>query len=253
MQHDTGHYPFLYTETNTQLYYMPGAFPLAAHIVLERMGAPFEIVEVKREALKNPEYLGLNPMGVVPTLLDGDFVLAENVASMLYLAETHPHARLAGADDARSRAQVKHWLGFLNSDLHQSFKPLFSPDQYLTEESQNADLAVHAKARLLSLFALVDAAQSQHAWLAGTQRSIVDPYLYVLLRWAHAKAIDLGRMDNLHRFFQHMCSDSAFKPRSTPKDWTDSRRPCQRCRGSGAVLPGPRTRVAQRLSIGTYA
>lgn len=110
VQHDTGHYPFLYTETNTQLHYMPGAFPLAAHIVLEWMDAPFEIVEVKREALKNPEYLRLNPMGAVPTLEDGDLVLNENVAILLYLAETHPQAHLADADDPRSRAQVNHWL-----------------------------------------------------------------------------------------------------------------------------------------------
>lgn len=66
---------------------------------------------------------------------------------------------------------------------------------------------MHAKARLRSLFAVVDAALSKRAWLAGTQSSIVDPHLYELLRWAHAKAIDLGGMDNLHRFFQHMCRD----------------------------------------------
>ncbi len=190
-----------------KLYYMPGACPLAAHIVLEWIGAPFETVKVERDALKSPEYLRLNPAGVVPTLVDDDFVLTENVAILLYLAETHPQAQLAGAADPRSHARVNRWLGFLNSDLHQSFKPLFSPANYLADESQHEDLAVHAKARLRSLFALVDAPLAQHEWLAGSQRSIVDPYLYVLLRWARAKAIDLGGMDNLQRFFQRMHDD----------------------------------------------
>ncbi|MEO7072742.1 MAG: glutathione S-transferase N-terminal domain-containing protein [Rhodanobacter sp.] len=190
-----------------KLYYMPGACPLAAHIVLEWIGAPFEIVEVKRNALKEPEYLRLNPAGVVPTLVDDDLVITENVAILQYLAETHPQARLTG-DTPRARAKVNHWLGFLNSDVHQSFKPLFSPASFIDEEAQHAALAAHAKQKLRTLFALADAGLRDHDWLAGSTRCIADPYLYVLLRWARAKAIDLGGLDNLQGFFQRMHADA---------------------------------------------
>jgi glutathione S-transferase len=189
-----------------KLYYMPGACPLAAHIVLEWIGAPFEIVEVKRDALKSPEYLRLNPAGVVPTLVVDDLVITENVAILLYLAETHPAAQLAG-DSPRTRARVNHWLGFLNSDVHQSFKPLFSPERYVRDAAQHADLAMHTKEKLRGLFALADAGLSNCEWLGGSRRCIADPYLYVLLRWARAKAIDLGGMDNLQHFFQRMHAD----------------------------------------------
>jgi glutathione S-transferase len=189
-----------------KLYYMPGACPLAAHIVLEWIGAPFEIVEVKRDALKSPEYLRLNPAGVVPTLVVDDLVITENVAILLYLTEIHPEAQLTG-DTPRTRARVNHWLGFLNSDVHQSFKPLFSPERYVSDAAQHADLAMHAKEKLRGLFALANAGLSDREWLAGSHRSIADPYLYVLLRWARAKAIDLGGFDNLQHFFQRMHAD----------------------------------------------
>ena len=189
-----------------KLYYMPGACPLAAHIVLEWIGAPFEIAEVKRDALKSPEYLHLNPAGVVPTLVVDDLVITENVAILLYLAETHPQAQLTG-DTPRTRARVNHWLGFLNSDVHQSFKPMFSPERYVSDTAQHADLAMHAKEKLRGLFALADAGLSDREWLAGSHRCVADPYLYVLLRWARAKAIDLGGLDNLQQFFQRMHAD----------------------------------------------
>ncbi len=193
-----------------KLYYMPGACPLVAHTVLEWIGAPFEIAEVKREALKSPEYLRLNPAGVVPTLVDGDFVLNENVAILHYLADLHPQAKLAG-EGPRGRADVNHWLGFLNSDVHQSFKPMFSPERYLADSSQYDDLAAHAKRRLQVLFAVADTPLTKHDWLAGAGRSIADPYLYVLLRWAKAKEIDLGAMDGLQRFFKRMQADPGVK------------------------------------------
>lgn len=190
-----------------KLYYMPGACPLATHIVLEWIGAPYELAEVKRDALKSPEYLRLNPAGLVPTLTVDDLVITENVAILQYLAETHPEAGLTG-DTPRARIPVNHWLGFINSDVHQSFKPLFSPERYIDDSAQHADLEKHAQAKLRGLFALADAGLSGHDWLAGSHRSIADPYLYVVLRWARAKAIDLGGMDNLQRFFQRMHADA---------------------------------------------
>lgn len=194
-----------------KLYYMPGACPLATHIVLEWIGAKHELAEVKRDALKSPEYLRLNPAGVVPTLTDGDLVLTENVAILHYLAEKYPQAKLAGDDSAVSRAEVNHWLGFLNSDMHQSFKPMFSPERYITDRALDTDLAEHAKTRLRNLFALADTPLRQHDWLSASGRSIADPYLYVLLRWAKFKSIDLSGLDHLEAFFKRMQADAGVK------------------------------------------
>lgn len=194
-----------------KLYYMAGACPLATHIVLEWIGAPYEITEVKHDQLRTPEYLKINPAGLVPALVDGDLTLTENVAILHYLDDLHPDKQLAGGSTARGRAEVNRWLGFINSDMHQSFKPVFSPGRYLTDKSQHTELVANASTKLRGLFELINVPLTKHDWLTGTTRSVADAYLFVLLRWAKAKAIDLSDLDGLERFFKRMHDDAGVK------------------------------------------
>src|SRR4026207_1982388 len=83
-----------------KLYYFPGSGALADPIVLAWIGAPGEAVKLDREGLKSPEFLALNPSGAVPVLVDGDFVLTQNVAILGYLPEQHPQASWDGAGNA---------------------------------------------------------------------------------------------------------------------------------------------------------
>ncbi len=190
-----------------KLYYLPGACSLADHIVLEWTGASCETVEVARDKLKSPEYLAISPGGTVPALVEDDgWTLTENEAILHYLAEKHPEADLAGTG-IRGRAEVNRWLGFLNSDVHQSFKPLFAPASFIGDEAQFGDLQHHAREKLGKLFARIDAQLENHAWLAGEHRSIADPYLFVVLRWAHAKKVPLDNLLSLDAFHGRMRED----------------------------------------------
>ena len=58
-----------------QLHYFPGNASLIPHIVLEELGVPFELKYVDRAvaAHKSPEYLALNPNGLIPVLVDTSF------------------------------------------------------------------------------------------------------------------------------------------------------------------------------------
>lgn len=191
-----------------KLYYLPGACSLASHITLEWIGAPYEATKVERDQLKSPEYLKINPGGQVPALVDDDgWTLTENVAILHYLAELHPQPRLDGDGSPRGRAEVNRWLGFLNSDVHQSFKPLFGPGRFIADEAQHAPLQANARDKLHGLFARVDTQLDGRDWLTGT-RSITDPYLFVMLRWADGKQVDLAGMDQLRRFFERMKTDT---------------------------------------------
>ena len=59
------------------LHYFPGNASMAPHILLEEIGAPFELVLVDRPNAghKTPEYLQLNPNGLIPVFVDGPLVL----------------------------------------------------------------------------------------------------------------------------------------------------------------------------------
>jgi glutathione S-transferase len=190
-----------------KLWYYPGACALADHIVLEWIGATYDLVEMNRTSVKSPEYLALNPNGNVPLLQHRDFLLTENVAILVYLAELHPEARLLGDGTPRGRAEVLRWLAFLNSDVHGAFKPIFSPWRFHPDEAEAPKVVEAARVRVRDFLERLDAQLDGRDWLAG-ERSIADPYLFVMLRWAVGQDIELGDLENLGRFMERMYDDA---------------------------------------------
>jgi len=67
------------------------------------------VVDLSAGAQRSPDYLRLNPNGVVPTLVDGNLVLWESSAILLYLAEKYPHGGLL-PQALDERARVYKWL-----------------------------------------------------------------------------------------------------------------------------------------------
>lgn len=194
-----------------KLYYMPGACSLASHIVLEWLGKPYETHKLGRDELKGPEFLKINPLGAVPALSDGDWTITQNAAILEYLAELAPQSQLLGDGSPRSRAEVRRWLGFINSDIHKTFSMIFGAQRFVGEEGAQKELAGSASKLLTKLFAQLDAQLAGKPYLAGGAPSVADAYLYVVLRWAHAKEVDLSGLDNLAAFFKRMEEDAGVK------------------------------------------
>lgn len=191
-----------------KLYYLPGACSLASHIVLEWIGAPYDTHRLSREEMKSEAYRRISPLGAVPALEVDGWVLTQNAAILGFLADSFPAARLGGDGTPKGRAQVNHWLAFVNSDVHPAFKPLFGATAYLADEAAIGKTRAHAKQVLRGLFERVNAQLQGRDWIAGTC-SIADPYLFVTLRWAHAAQIGLADLKDLGRFFERMHGDAA--------------------------------------------
>ena len=190
-----------------KLYISPGACSTADHIVLEWAGKPYTTQVVSREERATPAYRKLNPAGAVPVLEDGDWSLTQNTAILNYLADIAPESGLGGDGTPKGRAEVNRWLGFLNSDMHPAFKPMFGTTNYLEDEATIKKTHDNARKQLRGLFERVDAQLGKHDWLAGT-RSIADPYLFVMLRWAKGTKVDLSGLDQLAKFEQRMRADA---------------------------------------------
>jgi len=189
-----------------KLYYSPGACSLADHIALEWIGKPYEAERVSGEQRKTPEYLKINPAGAVPALQEGDWVLTQNAAILNFLADSFPEAGLGGDGSPKSRAEVNKWLAFSNSDIHPAFHPLFGSTAYLDDANVQKTKDA-AKTKLRGLFERADQQLAGKDWLTGS-RSIADPYLYVVSRWAKAMGVDLSGLDNLERFIKNIEADA---------------------------------------------
>ncbi|MGH8172070.1 MAG: glutathione S-transferase family protein [Rhodanobacteraceae bacterium] len=189
-----------------KLYYSPGTCALADHIVLEWIGKPFDVQRISREERKEPAYLRINPAGAVPALEHDGWVLTQNAAILNYLADLNPEAKLGGDGTAKGRAEVNRWLGVVNSDVHPEFKAFFGATAYLEDPATIEKTQQHARESLRTLFERVDAQLQGREWIAGS-RSIVDPYLFVVLRWAKSQNVDLSGLDNLVAFEKRMRAD----------------------------------------------
>ena len=95
-----------------KLYYSPlSSNSRKVRIVAALLGIELELqnVELPKGEQRRPEYLAINPMGKVPVLVDGDFVLPESAAIMIYLAEAKPGNTLYPVE-RHARAEVNRWL-----------------------------------------------------------------------------------------------------------------------------------------------
>jgi glutathione S-transferase len=189
-----------------KLYYSPGACSLSDHIVLEWIGQPYEAVRLSREQRQTPEYLAINPAGAVPAFEEDGWVLTQNAAILNYLADRFPEARLGGDGSLRGRADVNKWLAMANADIHPAFHPLFGAPAYLEDPVLIERSKQAARDKLRVLFERVDRQLAGRDWITGS-RSIADPYLFVVTRWALAMEVDLSGLDNLHRYCDHLLAD----------------------------------------------
>jgi len=190
-----------------KLYCLPGACSMADHIALEWIGKPYKAEAVPRDQLKK-DFLKINPAGAVPVLEVDGWILTQNLAILNYLADENPESGLGGDGSAQSRAEINRWLAFVNSDLHPTFKPLFGATAYLEDPTAIEKSKDAARKSLRGMFEKANEQLAGREWLTGS-RSIADPYLYVVTRWAKAMKLDLDGLDNLAAFSQRMDDDAA--------------------------------------------
>lgn len=190
-----------------KLYYSPGACSLSDHIVLEWIGRPYEAIRVSREERRTPGFLKLNPAGAVPVLDVDGWLLTQNTAILNYLADRFPDSGLGGDGTPESRARINQWLGIANADIHPAFHPFFGSTAYLEDPAMIERTQQASRTKLRGLFEAVDRQLDGRDWITGS-RSIADPYVFVVTRWARAMDIDLAGLESLDRFFHAMRADA---------------------------------------------
>ena len=189
-----------------KLYYLQGSCSLAIHVVLEWIGKPYASQAVSREELKQADFLALNPLGSAPAFVDEDLTLTQSTAILHYIAEKYPEANLLG-ETIQQRAEMRRWLGMLNSDVHRHIGLVFGVAGYAQNETCQQELQKNAKLKLHTFYAMLNQQMMGKSYLTGT-RSIADAYLFVALRWAQRAQLDMSSFTALHEFFERMQQDT---------------------------------------------
>ena len=168
------------------LYWSPGTASLCVHWMLIELGEPHDKVQVDIEAgeHRKPEYLKLNPSGVVPTLVVDGVSLGEAAALCMILAERHPQAGFAPAIGHEQRAAYQSWMFFLSNTLQVAYHNWFYPDQPAGQSGVEA-VKASARARIEAALDRVDRQIAKSgSYLLGDRVGAADFVTTMLMRWA---------------------------------------------------------------------
>jgi glutathione S-transferase len=174
-------------------------------ICLHEKGLPFEDIKLDlgkgKDQLK-PEYLALNPNGVVPTLVDDDAVVIDSSVICEYLDEKYPTPKLS-PDDIAQRAKMRAWMRYLEEvptvavrvpSFNMGFLPRFAgldDEQFRAQQSDVRPIRKHFYRRMTqkgfkradveaaleqidSTCARMEKALADGPWLLGEQYTIAD-------------------------------------------------------------------------------
>lgn len=182
-----------------------------ARLILEELAVPYEFVNVDLIAgeQRSDEYLSLNPTARVPTLVDGDLRLWESNAILIYLAEKHPDAKLAG-QGAREKGEIARWMFMNAAHLSPSLARIFAHTIRLPEEQRIPRLVDEARADVDRSLAALDSQLAGKEFVVG-RFSIADVALAPGLAAAPMLGIDLGKTPNVAAWMRRMTERPAWK------------------------------------------
>ncbi len=171
--------------TDYTLYYSPDSANLVVRMALHEAGADYDarLVDRGRGEHRSDRYRALNPQGLLPVLVDGDTVLFETAAILLYLVDRHPE--LGPGIDHPARGDLYRWLFYLSNTLHAELRLRFYSVRYVANASGEAGLRGAVAARLADHLAMLDRQIGGHddGWLLASGFSVCDLYLAACCRW----------------------------------------------------------------------
>ena len=142
-----------------------------AHWMLEEIGQPYELVEVEYgAAMKSADFLSINPMGKVPTLVHQNDVVTECAAICAYLADTFPESQL-GPTPAE-RADYYRWLFFASGP----FESAVTNKTLAVEHDPNKESMLGYGSLSQVLDTLEDTC-AQQDFIAGSRFTAADVYV----------------------------------------------------------------------------
>lgn len=171
---------------------------------LKEVDADFEYVSVNlvEGEHKRPEFLRINPAGKVPVLVDGDRVIPESAAIVLYLADKYPEKGLLPVD-LEERAQTYRWIMFAVTELEQPLWRitrhtfLYPPDKRLP-----ADIEL-ARDDFTSMATILEAHLKGREFIIGDKLSAADCVTVYLIDWANEQGL-IETFPRLQEYLQRL-------------------------------------------------
>ena len=208
---------------STTLYGSPSTASLVVHWLLIELEIPhaLQMLDFDKHEQKSPEYLKLNPAGVVPTLVIDGQTITEAPAIVMHLADCHPQHALVPAPGSPERAQYYRWMLFMANTLQPAYRAWFYSPEIAGAGNVEA-VRQHARQKIEAAWQRVaDHLESHGPYLLGEKLSAADFLLTMLMRWSRNMPKPSDAWPVLKTFADRMKSRPAFKEVYTREGLTD--------------------------------
>jgi glutathione S-transferase len=149
---------------------------------------------------QDPEYLAMNPNGLVPTIKDGDFVLWESNSIMRYLNAKYAQGRLLPSTP-EGMAMANRWMDWQLSAFNPTIVPLFFALVRTPPEKRDPTAIQAALEKTGKAWQMADDQLAKTRFLGGAEFSLGDIPLGV---WAHrwfSLPVERPKQANLERWY----------------------------------------------------
>lgn len=180
-------------------------FPLSGNshkirLMLGLLGLPYEAINVSgaQGQHKAPAFLAMNPFGQVPVLEDGDVVVRDSQAILVYLAQAYGAGKW-WPQDAASAAAVVAWLSTAANEVARG--PNLLRLHHKFGRAIDVDAAVQVTQ---SLLALLNEQLQKREWLVGASATIADVAIYPYIALAPEGQVDLAPYPHVLRWLDRV-------------------------------------------------
>lgn len=174
------------------LYLAKGTSALAPHVLLEEVGAAYQVVTLSLAdgEHKDPSYLAINPKARVPALVTPEGVITENPAILTYIAAAHPEAGML-PEGAFARAEADALNAYLCATMHVAFAHKFRGARWADDPNAHEAMAAKVADNLAECAALIEAHFLRGPWALGEQFTLCDAYLALVPGWLSKAGVSL--------------------------------------------------------------
>ena len=195
---------------------------------LEELDVPYtrENVGGQFGGNRDPDFLAMNPMGLVPVIRDGDVTMFESNAIVRYLAARFRAGALR-PQEHRSLAMAEQWMEWQSQSFAPHVNAMFINLVRTPPEKRNMEAVAAAEKQVTSALAIADSWLARHDWFAGSAFSFGDIVMGSFL-WRYL-GLDIARpaMPHLMEWHEALKARDAYRntvmavPRAkTLADWT---------------------------------
>jgi glutathione S-transferase len=188
------------------LYSIPGSCSTGITVLLTKLELDFEIV--KTNEMEN--YADIVPTNQVPALKDGDKIITEGAAIVLYLLEKHKNDILP--QDITQKGEFLQYLMFNNATLHPAYSKVFTANAILTDGDEKTNFLNALADNLSKYWAIIDKRLANRKYVTGDKPTVIDYLIAIYTSWnSYFPMIEVTLGDNVKRLTEEIIELPEFK------------------------------------------